>query len=181
MLDAAMSTTVAADPGQEVQLRKCCLHQASSTAPCRQRPSPSRGTRCCILRCCAACRHEYRGFPKSPVPLAAFLYDRQSLSMSLPSFYSFTQRWHSEPYPSIALTRPELSAASKNVVVTGAGSGSKMPDGTHHPAHLASTLTEHAQLAAPSPSHSLKQVHDPLLYLAAECPDWKRLQAPSQL
>ena len=41
----------------------------------------------------------------------------------LPGFVSFTKKWHSEPYPAISPTRPELSAAGKNVVVTGGGTG----------------------------------------------------------
>lgn len=36
---------------------------------------------------------------------------------------SFTKTWHTEPYPFISPTRPELSAAGKNVVVTGGGTG----------------------------------------------------------
>jgi len=38
-------------------------------------------------------------------------------------FKSFTKTWHSEPYPSISPTRPELSAAGKVVFITGGGSG----------------------------------------------------------
>jgi NAD(P)-dependent dehydrogenase (short-subunit alcohol dehydrogenase family) len=41
----------------------------------------------------------------------------------LPGFVSFTKTWHSEPYPFISPSRPELSAARKNVVITGGGSG----------------------------------------------------------
>jgi NAD(P)-dependent dehydrogenase (short-subunit alcohol dehydrogenase family) len=44
-------------------------------------------------------------------------------SPPLPSFVPFTKSWHSEPYPFISPTRPELSAAGKNVVVTGGGTG----------------------------------------------------------
>jgi NAD(P)-dependent dehydrogenase (short-subunit alcohol dehydrogenase family) len=40
-----------------------------------------------------------------------------------PNFSSFTKRWHSEPYPFISPTRPELSAAGKTVLVTGGGTG----------------------------------------------------------
>jgi NAD(P)-dependent dehydrogenase (short-subunit alcohol dehydrogenase family) len=41
----------------------------------------------------------------------------------LPGFVSFTKTWHSEPYPFISPSRPELSAAGKNIVITGGGSG----------------------------------------------------------
>lgn len=44
-------------------------------------------------------------------------------SPPLPSFVPFTKSWHSEPYPFISPTRPELSAAGKNVVITGGGTG----------------------------------------------------------
>lgn len=44
-------------------------------------------------------------------------------SPPLPSFVPFTKPWHSEPYPFISPTRPELSAAGKNVVITGGGTG----------------------------------------------------------
>lgn len=40
-----------------------------------------------------------------------------------PKFVSFTKTWHSKPYSFISPTRPELSAAGKNVVVTGGGTG----------------------------------------------------------
>ncbi|PNP51266.1 hypothetical protein FNYG_15912 [Fusarium nygamai] len=43
--------------------------------------------------------------------------------LPLPGFSSFTKSWHSEPYPFISPTRPELSAAGKNVVITGGGTG----------------------------------------------------------
>nr|AMD38936.1 reductase [Fusarium sp. NRRL 25184] len=43
--------------------------------------------------------------------------------MPFPSFSSFTKSWHAEPYPFISPTRPELSAAGKNVVITGGGTG----------------------------------------------------------
>ncbi|KAJ0413987.1 hypothetical protein BJY00DRAFT_305936 [Aspergillus carlsbadensis] len=45
--------------------------------------------------------------------------------MAAPSLnlVSFTKTWHSEPYPFISPTRPELSAAGQNVVITGGGSG----------------------------------------------------------
>ncbi|KAJ4983982.1 short chain dehydrogenase reductase family protein [Stagonosporopsis vannaccii] len=38
-------------------------------------------------------------------------------------FKSFTQTWHSSPYPSISPSRPELSAAGKVIFITGGGSG----------------------------------------------------------
>lgn len=38
-------------------------------------------------------------------------------------FPSFTKVWHTETYPAISTTRPELSAQGKTVLVTGAGSG----------------------------------------------------------
>jgi NAD(P)-dependent dehydrogenase (short-subunit alcohol dehydrogenase family) len=36
---------------------------------------------------------------------------------------SFTDKWHSKPYPSISPTRPELNATGRNVIITGGGSG----------------------------------------------------------
>lgn len=36
---------------------------------------------------------------------------------------SFTETWHDKPYPFISPSRPELSAAGKNVVITGGGTG----------------------------------------------------------
>ncbi|KAH7323200.1 oxidoreductase [Stachybotrys elegans] len=36
---------------------------------------------------------------------------------------SFTKTWHKDPYPFLSLSRPELSASGKNVVVTGGGTG----------------------------------------------------------
>lgn len=36
---------------------------------------------------------------------------------------SFTETWHDKPYPFISPSRPELSAAGKNIVVTGGGTG----------------------------------------------------------
>lgn len=39
------------------------------------------------------------------------------------SFASFTKTWHNRPYPAISPTRPEASAAGKNVVITGGGTG----------------------------------------------------------
>lgn len=44
-------------------------------------------------------------------------------SLPLPSFISFTKTWHNKPYAFISPTRPELSAAGKNVVITGGGTG----------------------------------------------------------
>lgn len=41
----------------------------------------------------------------------------------IPQIISFTKKWHSEPYPFISPSRPELSAAGKNIVVTGGGTG----------------------------------------------------------
>lgn len=38
-------------------------------------------------------------------------------------FKSFTKTWHSQPYPEISPSRPELSAAGKVVFITGGGSG----------------------------------------------------------
>nr|AMD38951.1 reductase [Fusarium sacchari] len=40
-----------------------------------------------------------------------------------PRISSFTKSWHAEPYAFISPTRPELSAACKNVVITGGGTG----------------------------------------------------------
>lgn len=39
------------------------------------------------------------------------------------AFVSFTKTYHHKPYPHISPTRPELSAAGKNVVITGGGTG----------------------------------------------------------
>lgn len=36
---------------------------------------------------------------------------------------SFTKTWHNRPYPAILPTRSEISAAAKNVVITGGGTG----------------------------------------------------------
>src|SRR6201996_5652360 len=45
-------------------------------------------------------------------------------SLSIPSsFTSFTKTYHSEPYASISPSRPELSAAGKNIIITGGGTG----------------------------------------------------------
>ncbi|KAF4342067.1 reductase [Fusarium beomiforme] len=43
--------------------------------------------------------------------------------LPLPGLVSFTKSWHAEPYPFISPTRPQLSAAGKNVVITGGGTG----------------------------------------------------------
>ncbi|KAL4888403.1 hypothetical protein BDV59DRAFT_196457 [Aspergillus ambiguus] len=40
-----------------------------------------------------------------------------------PPFPSFTSIWHNDTYPAISPSRPELSAAGKTIVITGAGSG----------------------------------------------------------
>ncbi|RAH75085.1 SDR family NAD(P)-dependent oxidoreductase [Aspergillus aculeatinus CBS 121060] len=40
-----------------------------------------------------------------------------------PKPISFTKEWHTKPYAFISPSRPELSAAGKNVVITGGGSG----------------------------------------------------------
>lgn len=42
---------------------------------------------------------------------------------AFPKFTPFTKTWHTKPYPFISPTRPELSAAGRNVVVTGGGTG----------------------------------------------------------
>ncbi|KAF4968357.1 hypothetical protein FSARC_4303 [Fusarium sarcochroum] len=44
-------------------------------------------------------------------------------SPPFPNFVSFTKSWHTEPYPFISPTRPELSVAGKNIVITGGGTG----------------------------------------------------------
>lgn len=44
-------------------------------------------------------------------------------SPPLKSFVSFTETWHNRPYPAISPTKPELSSAGKNVVITGGGTG----------------------------------------------------------
>lgn len=36
---------------------------------------------------------------------------------------SFTKVWHSDTYPAINPTKPELSVAGKSVVITGGGAG----------------------------------------------------------
>ncbi|KAK4097028.1 NAD(P)-binding protein [Parathielavia hyrcaniae] len=41
----------------------------------------------------------------------------------MPGVISFTKKWHSEPYDFISPTRPELSAAGKNMIITGGGTG----------------------------------------------------------
>ncbi|KAM7198217.1 putative short chain dehydrogenase reductase [Naviculisporaceae sp. PSN 640] len=42
---------------------------------------------------------------------------------AIPKTVPFTKKWHSTPYSSISPTRPELSAAGRNVVITGGGTG----------------------------------------------------------
>lgn len=42
---------------------------------------------------------------------------------NIPEFFHFTKKWHSEPYPFISPTRPELSAKGKNIIVTGGATG----------------------------------------------------------
>ncbi|EPE08097.1 short chain dehydrogenase reductase family [Ophiostoma piceae UAMH 11346] len=70
-------------------------------------------------------RDYMRLFVSVPRKDASFIcYTMASISENpLPGFVSFTKTWHSEPYPAIAPTRPELSAAGRNVVVTGGGTG----------------------------------------------------------
>ncbi|KAL2262264.1 hypothetical protein VTK26DRAFT_1946 [Humicola hyalothermophila] len=48
--------------------------------------------------------------------------DQPDLS-SMPGIIYFTKKWHAETYEFISPTRPELSAARKNVIVTGGGTG----------------------------------------------------------
>jgi FlaA1/EpsC-like NDP-sugar epimerase len=38
-------------------------------------------------------------------------------------FPPFTKVWHTEPYPAISPTRPELSVTGKSVLITGGGTG----------------------------------------------------------
>jgi NAD(P)-dependent dehydrogenase (short-subunit alcohol dehydrogenase family) len=44
-------------------------------------------------------------------------------SPPLKSIVSFTNTWHDKPYPAISPTRPEITVAGKNVVITGGGTG----------------------------------------------------------
>lgn len=46
-----------------------------------------------------------------------------SFTASFPEIKPFTKTWHTEPYPFVSPTRPELSATGRNVVVTGGGTG----------------------------------------------------------
>ncbi|CAH0053260.1 unnamed protein product [Clonostachys solani] len=46
-----------------------------------------------------------------------------SQDVVVPKWVSFTEKWHNKPYEAISPKRPELSAAGKNVVVTGGGTG----------------------------------------------------------
>lgn len=57
--------------------------------------------------------------PQSPVTNSSFTM----ASPPFKSFVSFTKTWHDRPYPAISPTRPEVSAAGKNVVITGGGTG----------------------------------------------------------
>ena len=41
----------------------------------------------------------------------------------MPPFPTPTSKWHTTSYPSIAPSRPELSAKGKSVVITGGGTG----------------------------------------------------------
>ncbi|KAF4456690.1 hypothetical protein F53441_1246 [Fusarium austroafricanum] len=50
-------------------------------------------------------------------------YAFKMASPPFPTLTSFTKTWHKEPYPFISPTRPELSAAGKNIVITGGGTG----------------------------------------------------------
>lgn len=43
--------------------------------------------------------------------------------IEIPEFFHFTKANHHKPYPFISPARPELTAAGKNVVVTGGGTG----------------------------------------------------------
>lgn len=45
------------------------------------------------------------------------------LDLDIPPFTSFTKKWHHSPYDAISLSRPELSAKGKTVVVSGGGTG----------------------------------------------------------
>ena len=47
----------------------------------------------------------------------------ERIQVEVPPFVSFTKTYHNKPYDDISPTRPELSAAGKNVVVTGGGTG----------------------------------------------------------
>ncbi|KAK4187664.1 putative short chain dehydrogenase reductase [Podospora australis] len=49
--------------------------------------------------------------------------DSDTLGLDIESYRTFTKTWHNSPYPFISPSRPELSAAGKNVVVTGGGTG----------------------------------------------------------
>lgn len=42
---------------------------------------------------------------------------------SLPAIPSLTKTYHTKSYPAISPSRPELSAAGKNIVITGGGTG----------------------------------------------------------
>lgn len=44
-------------------------------------------------------------------------------NLAIPKWVSFTKEWHTKPYPDISPSRSNLSAAGKNVVITGGGTG----------------------------------------------------------
>ncbi|GFP57133.1 short chain dehydrogenase citE [Trichoderma asperellum] len=44
-------------------------------------------------------------------------------NLVIPKWVSFTKEWHTKPYPDISPSRSGLSAAGKNVVITGGGTG----------------------------------------------------------
>jgi NAD(P)-dependent dehydrogenase (short-subunit alcohol dehydrogenase family) len=44
-------------------------------------------------------------------------------NLAIPKWVSFTQEWHTKPYPDISPSRNDLSAIGKNVVITGGGTG----------------------------------------------------------
>lgn len=48
---------------------------------------------------------------------------KQESEVPTPVLPAFTKVWHSKPYPSISPTRPELSAAGRNILITGGGTG----------------------------------------------------------
>lgn len=60
--------------------------------------------------------------PPRSLSFAAKMAEKNELKIP-ETFVSFTQKWHSEPYEAISPSRPALSAAGKNVVVTGGGTG----------------------------------------------------------
>ncbi|RFU75827.1 oxidoreductase, short chain dehydrogenase reductase family [Trichoderma arundinaceum] len=44
-------------------------------------------------------------------------------NLAIPKWVSFTNQWHTKPYPDISPSRNDLSAIGKNVVITGGGTG----------------------------------------------------------